>query len=59
MPGRVSTNSIIIHLVHLELETAQAKYVMMIELVETLSGTAGGKGGYWEDDQGCEWYAGI
>jgi DMSO/TMAO reductase YedYZ molybdopterin-dependent catalytic subunit len=37
----------------------QAKYVTMIELVETLSGTAGGKGGYWEDDQGCEWYAGI
>jgi DMSO/TMAO reductase YedYZ molybdopterin-dependent catalytic subunit len=37
----------------------QAKYVTMIELVETLSGTAGGKGGYWEDDQGYEWYAGI
>jgi DMSO/TMAO reductase YedYZ molybdopterin-dependent catalytic subunit len=37
----------------------QAKYVMMIELVETLSGIAGGKGGYWEDDQGYEWYAGI
>ena len=37
----------------------QAKYVMMIELVETLAGIAGGKGGYWEDDQGYEWYAGI
>jgi DMSO/TMAO reductase YedYZ molybdopterin-dependent catalytic subunit len=37
----------------------QAKYVMMIELVETLSGIAVGKGGYWEDDQGYEWYAGI
>jgi len=37
----------------------QAKYVIMIELVETLSKTAGGKGGYWEDDQGYEWYAGI
>lgn len=37
----------------------QAKYVMMIELVETLSDIAGGKGGYWEDDQGYEWYAGI
>jgi hypothetical protein len=27
--------------------------------METLSGIAGGKGGYWEDDQGYEWYAGI
>jgi hypothetical protein len=35
-----------------------AKYVMKIELVETLSGIGGGKGGYWED-QGFEWYAGI
>ena len=32
---------------------------MMIELVETLPGTVGGKGGYWEDDQGYGWYAGI
>ena len=32
---------------------------MMIELVETLSSTAGGKGGYGEDDQGYEWYADI
>ena len=37
----------------------QAKYVTIIELVETLSGIAGGKGGYWEDDQGYEWYVGI
>ena len=29
------------------------------ELVEALSDVAGGKGGYWEDDQGYEWYAGI
>lgn len=36
----------------------QAKYVMTIELVESLVGIAGGKGGYWED-QGYEWYAGI
>lgn len=36
-----------------------AKYVTKIELVETLSGIAGGKDGYWEDDQGYEWYAGI
>jgi DMSO/TMAO reductase YedYZ molybdopterin-dependent catalytic subunit len=36
----------------------QAKYVMRIELVESLVGIGGGKGGYWED-QGYEWYAGI
>lgn len=36
----------------------QAKYVMKIELVESLVGVGGGKGGYWED-QGYEWYAGI
>lgn len=36
----------------------QAKYVMRIELVESLFGIGGGKGGYWED-QGYEWYAGI
>lgn len=36
----------------------QAKYVMKIELVESLVGIGGGKGGYWED-QGYEWYAGI
>ncbi|MFO0773086.1 MAG: molybdopterin-dependent oxidoreductase [Nitrospiraceae bacterium] len=35
-----------------------AKYVMRIELVDTLAGIGGGKGGYWED-QGYEWYAGI
>ncbi|HVG02966.1 MAG TPA: molybdopterin-dependent oxidoreductase [Nitrospira sp.] len=35
-----------------------AKYVTGIELVESLTGIEGGKGGYWED-QGYEWYAGI
>ncbi len=35
-----------------------AKYVMRVELVESLAGIGGGKGGYWED-QGYEWYAGI
>lgn len=36
----------------------QAKYVMKIQLVESLVGIGRGKGGYWED-QGYEWYAGI
>jgi DMSO/TMAO reductase YedYZ molybdopterin-dependent catalytic subunit len=35
-----------------------AKYVMRIELVESLELIGGGRGGYWED-QGYEWYAGI
>jgi DMSO/TMAO reductase YedYZ molybdopterin-dependent catalytic subunit len=35
-----------------------AKYVMRIELVSSLGGIGGGRGGYWED-QGYEWYAGI
>lgn len=35
-----------------------AKYVMRIEMVETLAGFGRGKGGYWED-RGYEWYAGI
>ena len=35
-----------------------AKYVMRIELVESLAEIEGGKGGYWED-QGYEWWAGI
>ncbi|QDX26930.1 molybdopterin-dependent oxidoreductase [Sphingomonas suaedae] len=36
-----------------------AKYVQRIELVESLTGLFGGKGGYWEDMAGYEWYAGI
>ena len=35
-----------------------AKYVMGLEVVASLAGIGGGKGGYWED-QGYEWYAGI
>jgi DMSO/TMAO reductase YedYZ molybdopterin-dependent catalytic subunit len=35
-----------------------AKYVMRIELRESLAGLYGGKGGYWED-KGYQWYAGI
>jgi DMSO/TMAO reductase YedYZ molybdopterin-dependent catalytic subunit len=36
----------------------QAKYVMRIELAESLARFGQGKGGYWED-RGYEWYAGI
>ena len=36
-----------------------AKYVERIEAVASLDGIGGGKGGYWEDRSGYEWYAGI
>jgi DMSO/TMAO reductase YedYZ molybdopterin-dependent catalytic subunit len=35
-----------------------AKYVMRLELVDSLAGIGGGNGGYWED-QGYQWYGGI
>lgn len=35
-----------------------AKWVRRLQVVDSLAGVFGGKGGYWED-QGYEWYAGI
>ena len=37
----------------------QAKYIMRIELRESLAGLYGGKGGFWEDNRGYQWWAGI
>ncbi len=37
----------------------QAKYVMGVEAVASLAGIGMGKGGYWEDNVGYDWYAGI
>ena len=37
----------------------QAKYVMRVEAVSSLDAIHGGKGGYWEDSHGYQWYAGI
>jgi DMSO/TMAO reductase YedYZ molybdopterin-dependent catalytic subunit len=37
----------------------QAKYVQRIEAVASLKNIRGGKGGYWEDGAGYEWYAGL
>jgi DMSO/TMAO reductase YedYZ molybdopterin-dependent catalytic subunit len=37
----------------------QAKYVMRVEAVRDLADIRGGKGGYWEDVTGYQWYAGI
>lgn len=36
-----------------------AKYVERIEAVASLNPIAGGKGGFWEDVAGYDWYAGI
>jgi DMSO/TMAO reductase YedYZ molybdopterin-dependent catalytic subunit len=36
-----------------------AKYVERIEAVASLAPVFGGKGGYWEDSNDYEWYAGI
>jgi DMSO/TMAO reductase YedYZ molybdopterin-dependent catalytic subunit len=36
-----------------------AKYVERIEAVASLDGIHDGKGGYWEDGHGYQWYAGI
>jgi DMSO/TMAO reductase YedYZ molybdopterin-dependent catalytic subunit len=36
-----------------------AKYVERIEAVDDLTKVYAGKGGYWEDGAGYEWYAGI
>lgn len=36
-----------------------AKYVHTIEAVASFDAIAGGKGGYWEDQAGYQWYAGI
>jgi DMSO/TMAO reductase YedYZ molybdopterin-dependent catalytic subunit len=36
-----------------------AKYLMHIELVDSFEQLYGGKGGYWEDSNSYQWYAGI
>ena len=36
-----------------------AKYVMQVEAVAGLEGIGKGRGGYWEDAAGYQWYAGI
>jgi DMSO/TMAO reductase YedYZ molybdopterin-dependent catalytic subunit len=36
-----------------------AKYIERIQAIESLSDVYRGKGGYWEDSTGYQWYAGI
>ncbi|MCW6513248.1 molybdopterin-binding protein, partial [Lichenifustis flavocetrariae] len=37
----------------------QAKYVMAVEAVTSLLEIGSGKGGYWEDSAGYQWFGGI
>ncbi|WP_062732003.1 molybdopterin-binding protein [Sphingobium abikonense] len=37
----------------------QAKYLMRIEAVDSIAQIGRGKGGFWEDYAGYDWYAGI
>lgn len=36
-----------------------AKYVMSVEAIDDFRAIAGGRGGYWEDRSGYDWWAGI
>ncbi|MBV7255382.1 molybdopterin-dependent oxidoreductase [Pacificimonas sp. WHA3] len=36
-----------------------AKYVMGVEAIESFAEIGGGKGGFWEDRSGYDWWAGI
>ncbi|WP_375394884.1 molybdopterin-dependent oxidoreductase [uncultured Sphingomonas sp.] len=45
--------------VETQLGYKQAKYVMRIEVADSLAGFGLGKGGYWEDVADYAWYAGI
>lgn len=37
----------------------QAKYIMRMQVTDTLAGLYGGNGGFWEDSRGYQWYGGI
>jgi DMSO/TMAO reductase YedYZ molybdopterin-dependent catalytic subunit len=36
-----------------------AKYVQRLQIVDSFANIRGGKGGFWEDGAGYEWYAGL
>ena len=58
-PLRVANGAPLRLRVERQLGYKQAKYLMEIKAVDSLSGIGGGKGGYWEDRAGYDWYAGI
>ena len=37
----------------------QAKYILAVDVVDSLAGIGGGKGGYWEDSGNYIWHGGI
>lgn len=58
-PLRVANGAPLRLRVERQLGYKQAKYLMRVEAVASLDGIGRGKGGYWEDRAGYDWYAGI
>lgn len=58
-PLRVANGAPLRLRVERQLGYKHAKYLMRIEAVERLDHVYGGRGGYWEDAAGYDWYAGI
>ncbi|AMK24611.1 MULTISPECIES: molybdopterin-binding protein [unclassified Sphingobium] len=58
-PLRVANGAPLRLRVERQLGYKQAKYLMQIEAVASLDGIGRGKGGFWEDHAGYDWYAGI
>ncbi|WP_022682045.1 molybdopterin-binding protein [Sphingobium bisphenolivorans] len=58
-PLRVANGAPLRLRVERQLGYKHAKYLMEIEAVASLKEIGGGKGGFWEDHAGYDWYAGI
>ena len=58
-PLRVANGAPLRLRVERQLGYKHAKYLMEIQAVGSLIGIGEGKGGYWEDRAGYDWYAGI
>ena len=58
-PLRVANGAPLRLRVERQLGYKHAKYLMKVEAVDNLAGIGSGKGGYWEDRAGYDWYAGI
>jgi len=58
-PLKISNGAPLRLRVERQLGYKHAKYLMRIEAVSDLANIYGGKGGYWEDRAGYDWYAGI
>ena len=58
-PLRVANGAPLRLRVERQLGYKHAKYLKRIEAVASLDTVYGGRGGYWEDRAGYDWYAGI